>query len=164
MMRRFPFLTILILLAGWIAAEISVFNLVAGWTGNALAFLLFILKSVAGFVFVGRLMRNKLMSMGNIKVVALDPTMLSSASLKIVGAILLVVPGFMAGVIGLALLTPSIRDLFASKTGGKSGSNAENPRDFDLQSGDWQEIPPEVPPETVKRIRRKKHPRDTTQP
>jgi UPF0716 family protein affecting phage T7 exclusion len=153
MFKRFPFLTILFLLFGWMIAEISIFNLVAGWTGGLMAFLLFMLKSVAGFAFVGQLVRRKMQDMSNIRVVALDPTQMSAATLKILGAVLIIIPGFLAGIIGLALLTPSVRNLFAA---GQKRKYA-NPRDIDLQSEDWREIPPE----TTKRIRRKKTPDNT---
>jgi UPF0716 family protein affecting phage T7 exclusion len=150
MFKRFPFLTIMLLFSGWIMAEISIFNLVAGWTGGLMALLLFMLKSVAGFAFVGQLLRRKMKDLGNIRVVALDPSQMSTATLKVLGAVLLIIPGFLAGIIGLALLTPSVRSLFAARQKNKY----TNPRDIDLQAEDWRE----VPPETIKRVRRKKTP------
>jgi UPF0716 family protein affecting phage T7 exclusion len=150
MLKRFPFLTSLILICAWIAAEMSIFNLVAGWTGGLMAFLLFVLKSVAGFAFVGQLVRRKMASMGNIQIVALDPSKISAATLKIIGAILLVMPGFLAGVIGLAFLTPSVRSILAARQSKKHN----DPRDIELQADDWREIPPEP----VNRIRRRKNP------
>jgi UPF0716 family protein affecting phage T7 exclusion len=150
MLKRFPFLTILILLCAWIAAEMSVFNLVSGWTGGLMAFLLFILKSVAGFVFVGKLVRHKMSNVENIRIVALDASNMSAATLKILGAVLLVIPGFLAGIIGLALLTPSVRSILAKRQSRKYA----DPRNIDLQAEDWREIPPEP----LKRIRRRKAP------
>jgi UPF0716 family protein affecting phage T7 exclusion len=150
MLKRFPFLSTLILICAWIAAEMSVFNLVSGWTGGLMAFLLFILKSVAGFVFVGKLIKRKMAGLQSMRIVALDPSNLSSATLKILGAVLLVIPGFLAGVIGLALLTPSVRNIFAKRQSQKHA----DPRNIDLQAEDWREIPPEP----LKRIRRRKNP------
>jgi UPF0716 family protein affecting phage T7 exclusion len=148
MMRRFPLLTGLIIVIAWIGAEMTAFNLVSGWTGGLMAFLFFTLKSVAGFVFVGQLLRRKLMGAGGIRVVSLTGAGITDASLKVLGAILLVFPGFLAGIIGLALLTPSVRRIIS----GKVGAAAQDPRDIDLSSKDWQEIP-ETP---AKRIRRKR--------
>jgi UPF0716 family protein affecting phage T7 exclusion len=163
-MRRTPFWIWLVLLAGWIAAEISVFNLVAAWTGGLMAFLLFILKSVAGFAFVGQLIRKKLAGLGTVSGVAMDATMLSGVSLKVFGAVLLVIPGFLAGVLGLALLTPSIRSVFArSVFGGGGRHKTQNPRDIDLPAGDWTEVQVErKPTESAKRLRRRKTPDSET--
>jgi UPF0716 protein FxsA len=149
-MRRTPLLTGLLVITAWIAAEMTVFNLVAGWTGGLMAFLLFILKSVAGFAFVGQMIRRKLAGLGGVRVVSLDPSALSGATLKVIGAVLLVVPGFLAGIIGLALLTPSVRALLARRR----DQSMRDPREIDLPSADWRE----VPDEPVKRIRRRKKP------
>ncbi len=154
MIRRFPLLTGLIVITAWFAVEMTAFNLVAGWTGGLMAFLLFILKSVAGFVFVGQLLRRKLMGAGGIRVVSLTGSGITDASLKVLGAILLVVPGFLAGIIGLALLTPSVRLIIS----GRLKTAAQDPRDIELSSRDWQEVSGEasreIPGEPRKRIRR----------
>ncbi|MFM9974810.1 MAG: FxsA family protein [Beijerinckiaceae bacterium] len=149
-MRRYPLLTILLIVTAWIAVEITVFNLVAGWTGGLMAFLLFILKSVLGFSFVGQLIKRKLMNMGGVRVASVDPSVLRNAPLKVVGAVLLVIPGFLAGIIGLALLTPSIQTLL----GARRKRAMQNPQEIDLPSNDWREMPDEP----VKRIRRRKKP------
>jgi UPF0716 family protein affecting phage T7 exclusion len=149
-MRRFPFLTGLVIITVWIAVEITAFNLVAGWTGGLMAFLLFVLKSVAGFFFVGQLLRRKMMNLSGFRSVSLDGAAATTTSLKIIGALLLVIPGFLAGVVGLALLTPSIRALIV----GRMARKVENPRDFDLKAGDWKEIS-ESPPKRIRRTRKK---------
>jgi UPF0716 family protein affecting phage T7 exclusion len=149
-MRRFPFLTGLIIITVWIAVEITMFNLVAGWTGGLVAFLLFVLKSVAGFFFVGQLLRRKLMNLSGFRIVSLDGAAATTTSLKIIGSLLLVIPGFLAGVVGLALLTPSIRALIV----GRMARKVENPRDFDLKADDWREIS-EPPPKRIRRARKK---------
>jgi UPF0716 family protein affecting phage T7 exclusion len=149
-MRRFPFLKGLIIITVWIAVEMTVFNLVAGWTGGLMAFLLFILKSVAGFSFVGQMLRRKMMNPSGFRIVSLEGAAATATSLKIVGALLLVIPGFFAGVVGLALLTPSIRALIT----GRVARKMENPREFDLKTDDWQEIP-EFPPKKIRRASKK---------
>ncbi len=98
----------LLVFALWIAGEIVLFNLVAGWTGGALAFFLLVMKSVLGVVFVKRALTRKLFDMlrrGG-AVYALEGAAATEAWLKGVGAALLVAPGFLTGIGGLALLTP----------------------------------------------------------
>ena len=150
-MRRFSALTTLIAIAAWLAAEMTIFNLLAGWTGGVMAFLLFILKSVAGFAFVGQLIRRKLMSLTGIRIVSLDSTAATDASLKVIGAILLVIPGFLAGIVGLSFLNSSIRRLII----GRVARKMQDPRDIDLSDRDWRE----VPSGPTKRLRRRKYPR-----
>ncbi|MGL5117103.1 MAG: FxsA family protein [Beijerinckiaceae bacterium] len=122
------------------------FHLVAGWTGGLLAFLLFVLKSVAGFAFVGRLVRHKLKGLAGFRIVSLEGRAATEAGLKVLGAILLVVPGFLAGLVGLALLTPSFRGAWLRRTARRT----PGPREIDLTSGDWRDTTP-----SRRRIRRK---------
>jgi UPF0716 family protein affecting phage T7 exclusion len=128
----------------------TVFNLIAGWTGGLMAFLLFIAKSLAGFFFVGQLLRRKMMNLSGLRSVSLDGAAATATSLKILGSFLLVIPGFLAGVIGIALLTPSIRRLITDRVSRKG----ENTRNFDLKADDWQEIP-EIPAKRIRRTRKK---------
>ena len=113
-----------------------------------MAFLLFIAKSVLGFIFVGQLLRRKLMSLSSIRVVSLDGVSATDASLKVIGAILLVVPGFLAGIVGLSFLNSSSRRLMTSGLARKM----KNPRDIDLSDKDWREMPSD----SAKRLRRRK--------
>jgi UPF0716 family protein affecting phage T7 exclusion len=141
----------LIVFAAWIAAEIMAFNLVAGWTGGSIAFFLFLMKMVVGTIFVTRVIRQKLFSLlkrgGG---VILDGSAATEAWLKGLGGFLLIIPGFLAGVVGLALLTPSVRRWFLRR----SASRRQNPREIDLTTRDWTE----VPDASAKRIRRRKPP------
>ena len=149
-MRRFPPFSGLLLFALWIAIEIVVFNLVAGWTGGGIAFFLLVMKSVFGAMFVTRVVKQKLFDIlrrGD-GVIVLDGSAAAEAWLKGMGAFLLIAPGFFAGVTGLALLNPSFRRLIMGRNAGR----ASNPREIELAARDWQEIPEGTP----KRIRRRK--------
>ena len=115
-----------------------------------MAFLLFVLKSLAGFSFVGQMLRRKMMNTSGFRIVSLEGAAATATSLKIIGALLLVIPGFFAGVVGLALLTPSIRTLIT----GRVARKMENPREFDLKADDWREIP-EFPPKKIRRPAKK---------
>ncbi len=126
------------------------FNLVAGWTGGSLAFFLFLMKTVLGTLFVTRVIRQKLSGLlrrggGGI---ILDGRTASEAWLKGLGGILLIIPGFLAGVAGLALLTPSVRHWFVRR----SAARRQDPREIDLSNKDWREVPDASP----KRVRRRK--------
>jgi UPF0716 family protein affecting phage T7 exclusion len=145
MIRLSP-LTLLIAVVGWIAAEMFAFHLVAGWTGGLLAFLLFVLKSVAGFAFVGQLVRQKLRGFAGFRIVSLEGAAATEASLKVLGAALLIVPGFLAGLIGLALLTPSFRGALL----GRARRRQPGPREIELSDGDWRDTTP-----SRRRIRRR---------
>jgi UPF0716 family protein affecting phage T7 exclusion len=110
------------------------------------------MKMVVGTIFVTRVIRQKLFSLlrkgqGGI---VLDGRAATEAWLKGLGGFLLVIPGFAAGVAGLALLTPSVRRWFLRR----SASRRPNPREIDLSARDWTE----VPDASAKRIRRRKPP------
>jgi UPF0716 protein FxsA len=135
----------LLLFALWIAAEIAGFNLVASLTGGGLAFFLLVMKSVLGAVFVQRVVRRKLVDLLRRGTVVIDGSEAAEAWLKGLGGALLIIPGFVAGILGLALLTPSIRRLLAGRAARRA-----NPREIDLGDADWSE----VPQEPAKRIRR----------
>jgi UPF0716 protein FxsA len=135
----------LLVFAAWIAAEIAAFNLVAAWTGGGIAFFLLVMKTVLGAVFVQRVVKRKLFSLLQRGAVVLEGAEASETWLKGLGALLMVLPGFVTGLAGLALLTPSVRRALAGRAGRKA-----NPRDIDLGEGDWRE----VAEEPRKRVRR----------
>jgi UPF0716 family protein affecting phage T7 exclusion len=140
-----PF-TGLIAFAAWIAAEIMAFNLVASWTGGGMAFFLLVMKSVLGALFVRRALRRKVVDLLRRGSVTLDGPDAVRAWVKGLGGALLILPGFAAGLVGLALLTPSVQRWIAARSGVKPAS----PRDIDLTDSDWREVPDEPP----KRLRR----------
>jgi UPF0716 family protein affecting phage T7 exclusion len=147
-MRRSPIITGLLLFAAWFAAEVLVYNLVSGWVGSGPTLLMFLAKPVLGFMFMAQMLRRKLKGTTGVRGIVLDGSAATDASLKIMGAILLIIPGFLAGLIGLALFTPSVRRMIA----GRSGGSRPNPREFDLEAGDWRE----EPPAPRRRLRRQK--------
>ncbi len=127
----------LLVFALWIAGEIILFNLVADWTGGGLAFFLLVMKSVLGIVFVKRALTRKLFDMlrrGGI--VALEGAAATEAWLKGLGAALIVAPGFLTGLGGLALLTPSVRRWLVAR----SGAKPVNPREIQLSAEEWREV------------------------
>jgi len=128
----------LVVFALWIGAEILTFNLVAAWTGGGAAFFLLVMKSVLGFVFVKRALTRKLFDLLRRRRagIALEGSPAVEAWLKALGAALLVAPGFVTGIAGLALLTPSVRRALARRAGAKP----VNPREIQLTPEEWRDV------------------------
>ncbi len=90
-----------------------------------------------GIVFVKRALTRKLFDMlrrGGI--VALEGAAATEAWLKGLGAALIVAPGFLTGLGGLALLTPSVRRWLVAR----SGAKPVNPREIQLSAEEWREV------------------------
>jgi UPF0716 protein FxsA len=145
--RASPFYGLLAF-AAWIAAEVAAFNLVASWTGGGAAFFLLVMKSVLGAFFVQRIVRRKLFSVLRQGMIVLEGADAGAAWLKAIGALLVIMPGFAAGLAGLALLAPAVQRWVV----GRSAAGRRNPRDIDLGDAEWRE----VPDEPRKRIRRQR--------
>jgi UPF0716 protein FxsA len=96
-------------LLGYVAAELFLFTVLAGKLGFILAFLLAVGKSMLGVVLLMTVLRRTLAGLqrqgGGMMV-------LQGGRLgrSLLGAILLIVPGFVSGLIGLWLLLPFRRD------------------------------------------------------
>lgn len=129
----------LLAIAGWIAVEILAFNLVASVTGGGVAFFLLVMKSVLGMIFVQRAVRQKLFSMLREGAVVIEGGSAARAFARAMGGFLLIVPGFAAGLAGLVLMAPPVLDWI----GKRAAARDRNPRDIDLGSGDWREVPRE---------------------
>jgi UPF0716 family protein affecting phage T7 exclusion len=136
-LRPLPPLAGLAAFALWIAAEIVLFNLVAGWTGGGGAFFLLIMKSALGALFVQRVVRRKLFELVRRGPVSLDGPEAFAAWVKGLGCFLLIAPGFGTGLAGLALLTPSVQRFLAAR----SGVKRSGPQQVDLSAEDWREAP-----------------------
>ncbi len=127
----------LLVFAAWVAIEIAAFGQVAAWTGGGVAFFLLVMKSVLGALFVKRAVSRKILDVlrrGGGAIV-LEGREATDVWLKGLGGFLLVMPGFVSGLAGLALLTPPIRAAIVRRSGGK----ATGPREIDLDVDDWRE-------------------------
>jgi UPF0716 protein FxsA len=125
----------------WVAIEIVAFQIVASWTGGAVAAFLFIAKPVVGFMIVGRKIGRVLKASGGFIRMELDDAGAGDAMLAALGGFLLIIPGFAAGVAGLALLSQPVRQALARRFGRKR----QGPKNFDLESGDWRETSVRAP-------------------
>ena len=132
----------LIAVAVWIFAEFAAFWVVVHFAGLAGAILLGILTTLAGFGILRRLgagaaktlkqaMQGDALSNGNM----LD------GLLTALGAVLLILPGFLSDLIGFALAAPSLRQWISRRFGGTgAGQRPKSPDVIDLSPGDWSQI------------------------
>jgi len=118
----------------YLLGEFFTFGLVSDRLGFFLAFILAIGKSVLGFMILGAFMRRLLGTLarsggGIFKMQG------SGIGLRLLGALFLILPGFLSGLIALALLLPGLRDLFATRTDRPAPDGV-----IELSEGDWREI------------------------
>ena len=101
------------LLAGlWALAEVLVFVLVASWIGLAWTILLSLATSALGFVLLARQGTRALVDLRERARTRQQPgRALGDAGLVAVGGLLMVLPGFLADVVGLLCLLPVTRGL-----------------------------------------------------
>lgn len=137
--RRLPLGLIGFLL--WVALEIALFQLVASQLGGAITTFLFIAKPVLGALFLGSRLKRLLRQGSGAFRLELGDRQAVEALLLALGGVLLVVPGFGAGLAGLALLNRSIRQGLAAKMARPSAG----PREIDLDPDDWQETASRAP-------------------
>ncbi len=132
-------------------AEIAVFALVAGFVGFPSAFLLLILASLAGILVLrqtgGGAVTRLRTAAGNAQFtsVSLDGTGLATA----LGGILLVIPGFITGLLGFLVMLRPTRQWLLSGIGRLlwSGNRQPGPQTIDLEPDEWQRLPsPKLPP------------------
>ena len=145
-----PLKAIALGLLAWPAAEIAAFIVVAAFVGVSTALLLMILMSIAGVLllrhFGGSLTGSRASArQAGIAAASWGGNGMASG----LGGILLVIPGFITGVLGLLILFPLSRHwllagwrrLFAS-----SSRRAPHPEIIDLAPNEWQPLPSPKPP------------------
>jgi UPF0716 family protein affecting phage T7 exclusion len=125
----------------WVALEIFLFQLVAVRLGGALTTFLFIAKPVLGALFLGARLKRLLGRGQSVFRVEFGDREAVEALLAALGGLLLVAPGFGAGLAGLALLNGSVRRALAARMAGP----LRDPRDIDLDPADWRETASRAP-------------------
>jgi UPF0716 protein FxsA len=141
-------------------AEVIAFALVAHLTGFATAVMLLILVSLSGVLVLRR-------SAGGVgRTASSDGTRIATFSLggfhpgRGLGGVLLVIPGFVTGILGALVMVPATRQwLWAafSRLFVSSG-RPRTPDVVDLAPGDWRELPNEAPAAAKPRKRRRTAP------
>jgi len=135
-----PFVVTFILgLVLWLFAEIAVFGLVADWIGLAGALLATLLTSLIGMALLRRLGDT---AQGAVSAMFADPKgsmrltpgALQSGVSAALGAVLLILPGFLSDCVGLALVAPSLRRLETPPP------KTQAPDVLDLPAQEWRHI------------------------
>lgn len=138
-------------LVAWLVIEILVFVLIAEFIGLVPAILLGLATTALGLADVKRLLlyiRARLSKPGENK-----PGGLVDGGLQALGSFLLLLPGFVSDLAGLALKSPSIRAGLAERI--RTGSPKRNgPPTIDLSPNEWKTIQhkrraPRVGPKSV---------------
>lgn len=140
--RRIPGILVLLLPILWIVLEFAAFGLVADWIGLFPALVLLVAKSGLALIGFGLLTRY---SLSTVRTLARDGfrggrltgAVAGELLLGIFGAMLLVMPGFVAGAVGLVLLLPAVRRGLSARF----APAASPPGVVDLDADDWRERP-----------------------
>jgi UPF0716 protein FxsA len=148
-MRRFKMIALGLLALP--AAEIVAFVVVASLTGLATAFVLLVLTSLAGIVVLRNLGEGAVTRLrtaaGEAKMTAvgLDGAGIATA----LGGILLVIPGFITGILGAMAVFPLTRKwlMLAFRRLLASHESRSGPPVIDLEPDEWHQMPsPKLPP------------------
>lgn len=145
-MVRLPVLFVLYL-SLWLAAELAAFAAVVHVIGFAGAIVACFLTSLAGFATLRRIglsaalrMRQAMTSRGKDSSPVLSKEAMLDGTLAGLGAVLLILPGFVSDLLGLALAAPSFRFWAADKLGkaGRPGQGQRrNPALIELAPREW---------------------------
>ncbi len=126
-----------------LAAEVVAFVLVVRAIGFAPALLVGVATGVIG---VARLRRLGLAALAGLRSAARgqasDEAVVIDGALAALGAVLLVLPGFLTDLVGLALSAPSGRDWVKRRfrLDSTRGRGAQRPTVVDLDAGNWTRI------------------------
>jgi UPF0716 protein FxsA len=132
-------------------AEIAAFAAVASFVGFAMAFVLLIAVSLAGIALLRNLGAGAITRLrtgagqAEIRSVNLDGAGIGAA----LGAILLIIPGFITGLLGALAIFPLGRKWLAMALRRvlMSGQPRSGPPIIDLEPDGWRQLPaPELPP------------------
>jgi UPF0716 family protein affecting phage T7 exclusion len=140
---KWGFLTVLLLPV----LELLLLLLVAAWLGWLLALVLFLATSVLGVLLLQRSGRADLdrlrqaFAHGGWRALHLETPGLAN----VLGAILLVFPGFITDLLGAALFLPQFRRWAAAALGRARRQHPAGRQVIDLEPGEWRELPDRKP-------------------
>ena len=131
----------------WLAAEFAAFGLIAGAVGFGGALLLCLLTSLIGVAMLRRLglstawRLRRAMAVSRQDEAGLSRDALVDGGLVAVGSILLILPGFVSDLCGLALAAPSVRswlgDKFQNGRASRGPGRSSGPTLVELDPGEW---------------------------
>jgi len=138
---------ILIGIAAWCVAEICFFAVVVSIFGFGGALLLGLTTSLIGFSVLRRLGHDAALNLRQVlnqRGLALSTGSLVDGSLAGLGALLLILPGFLSDLVGLTLSVPAVRLWTADKIKGASTARPKRPAGhdpvIDLGPAEWRRI------------------------
>lgn len=138
----------------WLAAELCAFALVVSILGVAGALLLGLLTTVMGFSLLRRLGQDAALGFRqalNAGRHTLTPESMVDGTMAGIAGVLLILPGFLSDLVGLALSTPSIRLWLANRMKWRSASWSTQARPrrrdqvIELSEQEWRRIDDSAP-------------------
>ena len=135
-----------IVLVVWLAGEVLAFVFVASRVGLGGAILIGIATTLIGLMTLRRIGTSAIASLRQaVAGVEPKPGAMLDGSLAALGATLLILPGFLSDLVGLALAAPSIRQWLARRFGavalpGQPPRPRTGPSTIDLGPADWQAV------------------------
>ena len=137
-------------LAIWIVCEVVAFSLVAHWIGVPRAILVGVITSLLGLSLLRRAGTSALMKLRAGLDGRASPERAAGhfldETLATVGALALLLPGFLSDLVGLALAAPALRDKVAGWIGRgglthlRTGRRAQHgPASIDLEPDEWRQ-------------------------
>ena len=129
----------------WLICEVIAFLAVADHVGIAGAIGIGILTTLMGLAMLRRIGVNAIRSL-KCALDGAEPTAgsLLDGSLAALGAVLLILPGFLSDLVGLALAAPSVRQWLARRFGAVAAPGRPTirvrPGTVDLAPGDWRRV------------------------
>ncbi len=145
---------VLLGLALWFAAELCAFALVVSYLGVAGTLLLGLLTSLMGFSLLRRLGQDAASSLRqvlNTQGFVLRPESMVDGTISAIAGVLLILPGFLSDLVGLALSAPAIRLWLANrmKWQGAAFTAQSRPRRreqvIDLEDREWRRLDDPAP-------------------
>jgi UPF0716 protein FxsA len=135
-----------IVLVVWLACEVLAFVFVASRVGLGGAILIGIATTLIGLMTLRRISAGALRSLRQaIAGTEPKPGAMLDGALAALGATLLILPGFLSDLVGLALAAPSVRQWLARRFGaveapGRPHPPKTGPRTIDLGPTDWHPV------------------------
>ncbi len=136
-------------LALWFIAELWAFVLVVSYLGFAGALLLGLVTSLIGFTLLRRLGQSAASNLRRVfgqRGLVLETQSVLDGTIAGLGGLLLILPGFLSDLLGLALSAPSIRGWIAARVAALAGRQPQHrSRVIDLNAQEWRRLDDTAP-------------------
>lgn len=129
-----PFSILKTILLTWLILELATFILLLATLGLGLTLLIGFATTAAGFILLGKSSKSTLEALQSSQGRGL--TFALHAPSRILAAILLILPGFLSDIVGLALFIPQVGRLASGKIG--THFSKTEPEFVDLDASEWR--------------------------